>query len=426
MPVHLNAEEQVGALEKGSSDLKFLFAREQVSEELQAKLYSVGITTVAKFATVASDEADLKALLAAEFELDSATSLAARVKVASVVVAYKSAQGRTQKSAAVEGEMDSKLLTKPLQMSEFTSMKAAWELKWWPLDDSQTPSRVYIEARCAEVETGDLRAEMLTAVISREEDAVEGFQSYWDSSGNLQLRRSGNSVAEPVNPEQLRMRLKLLGVAQMMIGLRHSNRPNLQGTTPQDIENYLTFLLGEHVWGLTGKSADGGTVATPSWAQLIIYEYAIRRKAHADMLASGISFRDALKSAYSCPITKERYFTMPVALSSVNKRPLAFNDGGAWEKRSRNAKGGGKGGGKKGKGGKGEKGSDKGKAGGGKGASKGNKPGLCYAYNNSWERCRAKNCRFAHECSKCGGKHPMYNCRNSDAPATSETQGAQQ
>jgi hypothetical protein len=199
----------------------------------------------------------------------------------------------------------------------------------------------------------------------------------------------------------------------MWLGLKHTYRSALQGLTPQDIEDYLSYLLGEHVWQLTGKAADGSTVLTPSWSQLLVYEMAIRKKAYNDM-ANGATLKDALKAAYRDPVTKERYFTTPLAMASGNRRPLAFNDDS--RQRPGHQKGQGKGVRQvKGKGkGKGKK--------GGKGGKKG-KHNYCYASNNSWERCRNKNCSFDHLCLKCGGKHPVYQCSNSEQPA-GETQGS--
>lgn len=214
----------------------------------------------------------------------------------------------------------------------------------------------------------------------------------------------------------------------MMLGLRHTNRATLQGLTPQDVEDYLGYLLGDFVWQLTGKSSEGATVLTPAWSQVLLYEFQIRRQTHYLMQNKGISFKDGLKESAKDPVLKERYFTTPVALSSTSKRPLAFNEDGNEESnrsRKRSAKaakaGGGKGkagGGGKGKGGKGKAGGGKGKAGGG---GKG-KSDYCYSYNNSWEKCTRKPCLFKHVCMNCGGKHPVYQCSNAEAPA-GETQG---
>ena len=295
-------------------------------------------------------------------------------------------------------------------------MRLAWESKFWPLDDSQTPGRSYIEKRSDDLEGGDWRAEPLTSVLSRDEDQTEGFISFWDASGQLQLKRGGTSVPEPGNSEALRKRLKLMGVGLMWLGLKHTNRPQLQGITPQDIEDYLSYLLGEHVWQLAGRSAEGSTVALPSWNQLLTYEYAIRKKTYNDML-NGCTFKQALKDSYRDPVTKERFFTTPLAMASSNRKPLAFNDSD--QQRGGQSKGRGKGvkqskGKGKGKGKKGQKGQR---------LQKG-KHNYCYAYNNSWERCRNKNCTFDHLCLKCGGKHPVYQCTNAEQPA-SETQGSE-
>ena len=424
MAINLTAAEIVAALGKGSSELKFLLSREEIEEELQAKFFHVGITTLPKFATIAEGDAEMKTILRDNFGLDGTVDIASRVKVASVLVAFHTAQSRSEKMAEFEGEMSSKRLLKPLTTSEYQSMRQAWENKYWPLEDSQTPGRVYVEKRANDIESGDIRAEPLTTILSRDEDQVESFVSFWDSSGQLQLKKGGSAVAEPTNPEGLRKRIKLMGVCLMMLALRNSNRPDLQGCTPQDFEDLLSYLLGEHVWMLAGKSSEGYTVLSPSWSQLLIYEYAIRRRAYSRIESDGIPFRDALKESYKDSVTKERYFTTPLALASVNKRPLAFNDNDFQQRSAKTAKNKGDKGGKGGnKGDKGGKGGGKGK-GKGKGKNKGkSKHNYCYAYNNSWERCRNKNCAFDHLCMKCGGRHPVYQCTNGEAAA--ETQGNQ-
>ena len=430
MAISLTPQEEADALLKGSSDIKFLFAREAIDQSLQAMFFHVGITTMARFAAVAKDEQDIKKMLRDDFGLDATADLASRVKVAGVLVAFKAAQSRSERVTEIEGEMSAKRLQKPLAVSEYMAMRAAWESRFWPLEDSQTPGRSYVEKRCDDLESGDFRHEPLTSVLSREEDTSECFISFWDSAGQLQLKKGGTSVPEPSNPEALRRRIKLMGTLMMWLGIRHSNRPTLQNLNPQDFEDFLGYLLGEHVWLLTGKAADGSTVATPSWSQLLVYEAAIRRRAFSRMMTDNLTFKEALKESYKDPVTKERYFTTPLALAATNKRPLAFNDNdlalGDRSWKARKARGGKGEKGKGGKGSKGDKGGGKGaKAGkggkGGKGKGKGHN--LCYAYNNSWERCRTKNCPFDHRCLKCGGKHPVYQCTNAENPA-SETQGA--
>ena len=425
-PVVLTADEQATAMKAGSSELKYLFAREGIPEKYQALFYHHQVISMAKLSNLAETTAELKTLLRDDFGIDSATGITERVIVSSIIVAFNASKSRTDKVNEVEGEYDVKRMLKPLAASDFHAMRSAWESKYWSLEDSEVPGRSYLERRLEELEAGDMRAESLTTVLSRDEDTADVFTSFWDSTGQLQLRKGGSVVPEPSNTEVFRKRLKLLFVGLQFLGLRHTNRAFLQGITPQDCDRYLNYLLGEHVWLLAGRASDGSTVTAPLWAQLLLYEHAIRRRAWHLVQTTGQAFKECLKDAYACPVTKERNFTTPVALSSASKRPLTFND-----LDSKRFKGEGKGskGGKGGKGGSGGKNGSGGKAGkGGKGGKngKGGKGGkgdkkLCFAFNNNWEKCTRKNCPFEHSCSKCGGKHPLYQCTNAEAPA-GETQ----
>ena len=244
-------------------------------------------------------------------------------------------------------------------------------------------------------------------------------QTFFDATGKLQLRRGTSEVALPSTPEELRSRLIVWGVGLQMIALKHSNLVYLQGLTPQDVQDYLSYLLGEHVYGLTGKSSRGETVSAPSWPQLLIYESQIRKCMYGLMVDDGISAPEALKSAYRDPVVKERHFTTPIALSATSKQPFDSYGGGQGLRQKSGGKGRGKGrkgGGPYGKTGKGGKGGNKQKSGGGK-----PKFGECFPFNNHWERCTRKNCPFPHICSRCGGKHAAYQCQNQGAP---ETQGS--
>ena len=413
----------------GSSELKYLLAREDVPLPYQAWLFHHKVTTMAKFATLVETAAELKILLRDDMGLDAAVSIANRVLVASIQVAWNSSKSRTDKAHEVEGEYQVKKLQIPLSATDYQQMRTGWEAKFWPLEDSDIPGRSYLERRADELEHGDMRAEPLTAVLSREEDSAEVFTSYWDSAGQLQLKKGGTVVPEPGNPEVLRRRLKILFTGLMFLSLRHTNRLWLQGLTPQDAESYLSYLLGEHVWLLTGRAADGSTVSTPQWNQLLVYEHSIRKKAFHIVQTEGKTFKAAIVESYRCAVTKERFFTTPVALASVSKRPLNFQDLGNPKKWRGKGEGKGKGGGGKGEGkgkggGKGGKGGKSGKGGKGQGKGKGGRgQSLCYAFNNSWERCTRANCPFEHACYRCGGKHPVFQCTNSEAPAGGETQG---
>lgn len=417
MPITLTPAEKAAALLKGSSDLSFLLGAESVDELLQAKLFHIGVLTIPQFSVLASDEKELRTLLKDEFEVDKDASLEQRVQSGNFLIAFQRAQSRTTKESELEAEYTAKRMTRPLKTSEYAGMRSSWEVRWWKLDDKHTPARAYIEERCDQLENGDFHVEPLSKVINREEDLDPGVQTFFDGTGKLQLRRGGSEVSLPHTPELLRFRLKIWSVGIQMMALKHANQACLQGLSPQDCEDYLSYLLGEHVHGLTGRSANGDTVSAPSWPQLLIYEQQIRKTMYAFMMENNMTAPEALKAAYRDPVVKERHFTTPIALAATSKAPFdSYNVKSSKGTRGKGGKGGGKGNkggpyGSKNSGGKGNKGGSKGKS----------KFGECYAYNNHWERCSKKSCNFPHVCSRCGGKHPAYRCQNEGAP---ETQGA--
>ena len=66
------------ALSKGSSDLKFVLTRNDVSNELQGSFYRNGVTTIQKFSSFFRSEEDLIGVLKDSFDTDADTSLQSR------------------------------------------------------------------------------------------------------------------------------------------------------------------------------------------------------------------------------------------------------------------------------------------------------------------------------------------------------------
>ena len=349
-----------------------------------------------------------------------------------VIVASQRAQNRTAKEV-LDAELTAKHMTRPLRSNEYTGMRVSGETRRWKLDDKDLPALSFLEERFDRLEAGDYHVEALSKVISRDEDLDPGIQSFFDATGKLQLRKGGVAVPLPANPEQLRSRIKIWGIALQMIGMKNAIHTAFQDWTPQHTENYLSYLLGEFCLGLIGRSATGETVAAPSGAQRSMYEQQIRKGCHKLMMEEGVAAPAAPLQAWIDPEIKERHFTTPTALSGVARKPFdsysqgsgkGGGKGGAGKnKKHNNGPYGGKGGKGEGKGGKFGKGGKGGAGKSGKGGKVGGgKLGVCFSFNNHWEMCTRSNCKFAHVCSIGGGKHPVYKCSNNSGPA-SETQG---
>lgn len=401
----LTDAEEAEALAKGGADLKFLFQRNDVDTSTMAKWFHAGVRSLEKFANIAKDAEDLAVVMKEYLGIDQAASLEARVQAAALTCAWTNARTRVQRAAEVEAEMDTKDWVKPLVSSEWLAMKAGLEKVVGTLDEKTTPAKEYVEKKLQEVEAGDYRAEDLSEVVSREEIDPDSLVPQWDAKGHLTVRKGAARIKEPENPESLRMRLTVMRNAMQMIALKHTNRAELQGDYTKAFEEYKEYLLGEHVYGLNAKDADGLTIAAPPFRLVLAYEKAVRKEAMRRVNQEQTPFPRALKMGWKDPTTKERHFTTPLALSA--KRPAQAV--GQWAQEGPTSK--------KGKmDTKGSKGKSKG---GGKqlhGCASHNKEGvpICYRYNTAGEKCKMKKCKFSHQCGIClSDKHPMFQCNAS-------------
>ena len=396
----LSDDEKKAAMAKGGADLKYLFGRNDVSKEVQAIWFHVGVTTLEKFANIAKDEKDLLTVLKDHIGVDQDASLEQRVQAASLTCAWMNARTRVQRSAEVEAEMDTNEWRKPIVASEWLAMKAGLEGAVGILDDSVMPSKEYVEKKLQELEAGDYRAEDLTEVVSKDQVDPDSLLPQWDAKGNLSVRRGATKVKEPESPEGLRKRLTIMRNACQMVALKHTGRPELQGDYVRTFEEYKDYLLGEHVYGLNSRDADGLVISAPPFRLVLAYEKAIRKETAKKMNQEGIAYPIALKQSWKCPTTKERHFTTPLAL--VAKRPTppwrAQESGPPAKKARPEGKASGKGGGKS-------------KA--PQGCAQQTKDGqpVCYRYNTPNTQCKKSKCRFAHVCGIClSDKHPMFQC----------------
>jgi len=423
MAIRIDATQQRAALESASADLKFLLSKEGVSVENQAKLYHAGIRTMQLFSTFVVDEADLRKLLKDNLELDPSSDIVHRVQVASVTCAFLSAKVRREKQSEVDAEMATRQWQKPMPRTDYLAMRIAFESRHWRLEDKMIPGKEYLERKLEDLESGEWRAEPLSEVISKDELEPDILTPVWDPSGKLTVRKQGTSIPLPAGPEELRRRIHILGTGLIMLGLRHTNRPELQNISPGDWHKYLDYILGEHCFGMVAKSAEGFTVAAPPWPLVLAYEHAIRKRA-AQLLNEGSEnlYIEALKKSVLDPVVKERNFTTPLALSvsrprsdpsrldTVKPPKTDFR-----KDRFNKSKGGGKG--------KMNKGS-------GKGSSKGSNKtpdgqSICFRFNNPNGGCKAKKCRFVHVCSFCFSKaHPSFQCQGKSKGADTQGQTA--
>jgi hypothetical protein len=409
MAIIVNPQEELIAWEAAGSDLVFLMSREGVDKTIQGKLYHIGVTSVKQFAAFAEDKGELRRILKENFEVDAAADISARVKISKVLVAWDSAKARAAKLAEADGDAEARHIPKEITSSDGQAMRATYEAKYGELSDREIPGRSYLERKLDEIEKSEFRAELLTEVVSREEDEPDSIKTVWSPNGELKAVKMGAKVSLPSDTESLRKRLALLGTAWLFVASHQAHRGYLRGITPALFQEYTSYLLGDYVLGMVARDSSGSAVSSSSWSLLVSYEHAVRVKA-MQLVRKGTTFSAALKTAWEDPLTKERHFTTPLALDSVkfvagSSQRMTAPPGNLDEPASKKLKAltnGTKGVDPAGKGG------GKGKTGKGKGKGK-NKINaktpdgkyVCFNYNKAVGCSHGTACKFQHVCGKC-------------------------
>ena len=415
MPVDVQA-----VLATGGSDLKFLLAREGVSDEFQAKLFVAGVQNVRQFGVLASSTDDMRDLLKTEFELSTENGMGQRVQISKILVAWDHARQRSSKEAEAAAAAAVAETAKPLPLGEVDGMRSTFEKAWWKLSDDQMPGKGYLTKILGAVERDEPRAEPLTAVYAADLEEDEPFVPVCDDKGNLRTMRTPTTVALPVNTEELRTRIELMGTAWLMVSYVHTNRAWLQNQTPQLYADNLRYLLGKHVWGLVARDADGNTISTPSWRLVMAYEKEIRVEAMR-LVKAGTPLVSALPQAWIDPVVKERHFTTPLALSAGRSGSSSSSSGSGPPKPSPPAPPPAAGPPttqrQKRKALRRQEFQKKKRANTGfstNGCPMTSPDGkrICYSFNNPDTGCKKANCSFVHICGSCfNSGHPMFQCR---------------
>ena len=283
------------ALSKGSSDLKFVLTRNDVSNELQGAFYRNGVTTIQKFSSFFRSEEDLIGVLKDSFDTDADTSLQSRAQVAGVICAWRETQTRQKRQAEVEAEMETREWTKPIPTGDYINMRNAFMRVHGKIEDKVTPSKEYLEKKLQELENGEFRAETMAEIVSKDEVDPDVMIPVFDAKGSLTVRKGTTTIPLPTGPEQLRRRLSVMVNAILMLAIKHPNREEIQDVTRDLFERYKDYVLGDYVWGLSSTDLHGNQIQTPPWTLVLSYEQAIRKKAYSLMTTDHLKLGEALE-----------------------------------------------------------------------------------------------------------------------------------
>lgn len=394
---------RLGLLQGADPDLLFLFNSHGINEDLQVATLQTH-DSMAMFAKIDDTEAGVRKLLADEWGIKAADSLASRKKVSAYLTAWDDA--KEQVKHINQKRADARVAGIPVEIAstEHTLMQKAVEAdlpKKRKLTKPEIPAKMMVEEKLRQIEAKEPKAPDLEEILSEEKaTSVDMLQADIRSDCIMRVRTTKKlKGTKPRNAEELRAKHKLEGLAWLFARARQP-RTWLQDLTAETFVLFSEYILGENVAGLTSRSAKG-VVAYPSWNLILSFETALRRAA-ADMVKEDKTLSDCLEEV--CKLdseVRELHLVTPFRLDAERGQTVTSTTGGGKGASSANGQAPARA----------WSNAPTSNAGKGRGKTQDNKK-ICYAYNNKNERCNG-NCNMLHICTFCQDRedrHPFYNC----------------
>ena len=253
------------AMQAGTAELKWILTDNDVSEDVQAVMFYLGMTKMFHLCTICSDEAECWTMVKDSLGVDQASDFPSRLIVGSVVNAWLASKKQRAKYDELAAEAKATGVVRQITSGEYTSLKKAAEQVIPRMEADEVPSRPYVSKMFAEIVNDEPTAHALNEVTAND-DAV------------IKLSQKGGRI--PRGTEELRKWHRRMANAYLNGKLKHTNRPWLSDWDVDVMRLLTDYLVGSQVAGLEAKSKDGAQVM-PSWSCILIYEREIRKAAAA-------------------------------------------------------------------------------------------------------------------------------------------------
>ncbi len=299
----------------------------RVANDVRGVLGHLGVTRMATYANIESNEEGLRKMLKQDLGLDPEEGIKTRISIAALVETWKAVRQRAQ--AADEAAAEAKVHGRPKELAppQAQSLRRSHALQHGKLEDWEFPSREYLAWRFTQFDEGEYRAERLTEVV----DMHAGGDEQGDHSMTMQFTTTGKvmgvkhrvRVPEPKSPEELRRVYSLMRTHWEIMAQVYPDRPFLVQARPETWDKVVKHLLGPAVWGYRSRNG----VGIP-WAGLMEYEFQIRKFAMTKVTEEGMNLSEALEQGLKDSTLENRFFTMELVTSGEksNDRPGSSTD----------------------------------------------------------------------------------------------------
>ena len=215
-----------------TAELRFLFDKERVAEDIVTTLVGAGVTTVRQLAVLTATPEEMRELLKDSFKIDS-TTLEGKVKISNVLCAYNAAKSRATETDRADAEAQTRNLPKTVPVNDYNSMRKSFATKFWKLCDSKAPGQTYVESQLEKIEKGDFRAEKLSEAIAWKEDSRDGVLPVWDKTGTIKTMKTKSTCDLPRNSEELRNRMAVLGASWVFASFQQTSSKVVSDISPR-------------------------------------------------------------------------------------------------------------------------------------------------------------------------------------------------
>ena len=261
-------------LNQAADDLRFVFEDNRLSQLAQATLVNAGCDTLRRMARFASTEAEVRAALATQLNLDENANIQDRILVADICSVWNDAQRQVTKEAEIRAENRASGHREPPQPRDVKSMRAAYIQIHGKIEPEHTPGRYLVGLKLDELAENDPQIELLNEVSEKGDGEEDILIPELTGSNQLKVRKGvAPKGKDPKDPEELRVKYELICNAWLFAKTRYGSRDWLRGLQRGSFEVLCKYIFGPKVMKI--ESAPVGSLATPihpSWQLVLHYQ----------------------------------------------------------------------------------------------------------------------------------------------------------
>ncbi len=303
------------------SELRFILEDKGLSTDLISKIAEAQVTKVSVFANIESQEEKFREWVKEDLGIEPRG--AGRVATAQLVDAWEAARRRGRAQADADAEARTQNRPKELLHGQQLELRSTFEKQLGrEVLDKYYPAYSLINSKLTEIEEGELKAEQLDELVSRDkEDANLGDLNVDFRSGKITLRKTVVKGSIPKSPEELREAYRLMTNFWLVLRCKLPGRNMFTDLNKETFADLLDHLLGEDIYTLKVEDDMGNTVAQTTWKNLLKYEYELRKMAVKLVNRNGATLAAALKQASVDVELRTKYIVTALALEGA-RNPL--------------------------------------------------------------------------------------------------------